>query len=487
MSPFPFQKTPPWLCLVELYLEVSVTKTQFLAPFLVLVNAALLAQSNPIPLIYQPLSPASVSPGHAGFTLRVRGTGFRSGAVVKWDGQPLSTTFLSDRTLKADVPAADVAKPGTGAVAVANPGTIVSNVIYLPVRRSSSTVTVATDPAVIESGEVVVGDFNNDSRPDLSVASVYPNSYVDTYTNQGKGNFSRKAGPAFWGAVLGTPFIAADFNGDGNLDAASCGSDGGTNGGCTIYFGDGKGGLTASTDFVGGGTMADVNGDGILDSVYVDFDGYFFYLAISLGNGDGTFHNVTYTQLNIQHSDGIAAVGDFNGDGKLDVAIPSIGTAIPGPGTVAVFLGNGDGTVQNEVDYQIPWGGTYASVADVNGDGKLDIVTSGASVLLGNGDGTFVSGWTFGLSSGQGSVPIGDLNGDGKLDVATISSDISGNQTLNVFFGNGDGSFANPITFPVAHGSYGLLSVADFNNDGRLDFAFGGFYSSTILIQTPAK
>jgi uncharacterized protein (DUF2141 family) len=154
---------------------------------------------------------------------------------------------------------------------------------------------------------------------------------------------------------------------------------------------------------------------------------------------------------------------------------------------VAVFLGGGDGTVHNEVDYQIPWGGTYASVADINGDGKLDIVASGTSVLLGNGDGTFVAGWSFGLGSGGGSVPVGDINGDGKLDMATISSDFSGNQTLNVFLGNGDGSFANPIMFPVAHGSYGLLDVADFNNDGRLDFAFGGYYSATVLIQTPAK
>jgi uncharacterized protein (DUF2141 family) len=227
-----------------------------------------------------------------------------------------------------------------------------------------------------------------------------------------------------------------------------------------------------------------LNSDGILDSASVSFDGVFFNLDIALGNGDGSFRTVTSTALNIQHSVGVAVVGDFNGDGKLDVAIPSLGNSIPGPGTVAVFLGNGDGTVQSEVDYQIPWGGTFASIADVNGDGKLDIVTSGASVLLGKGDGTFVAGWSFGLSSGQGSVPIGDMNGDGKLDVATISSDISGNQTLNLFLGKGDGTFQNPIAFALTHGSYGLLSVADFNNDGLLDFAFGGFSSSTVLIQT---
>src|SRR5205807_645646 len=110
-------------------------------------------------------------------------TGFRSGAVVKWNRKSLSTTFVSEHALRAVVPAAAVAKPGTGSVTVVNAGTIASNVIYLPVRGPSSTVTVATDPVAIESGEVVVADFNNDNRPDISVASVYPNSYVDTYTN----------------------------------------------------------------------------------------------------------------------------------------------------------------------------------------------------------------------------------------------------------------------------------------------------------------
>jgi len=220
--------------------------------FLLLANAILLAQTGPVPLIYQPLLPTTVSPGHASFSLSVHGTGFRPGAVVKWNGKFLKTTVLSDHALKAVVPAAAVAKPGTASVTVTNPGAIASNVIYLPVRRPSSTLTVSSSPAAIESGEVVVGDFNDDSRPDLSVASVYPDSYVDTYTNLGKGNFVRNAGPAFWGAVLGAPFIASDFNNDGNLDAASCGSDGGSNGGCLIYFGDGKGGLTASTNFVGG-------------------------------------------------------------------------------------------------------------------------------------------------------------------------------------------------------------------------------------------
>ena len=184
---------------------------------------------------------------------------------------------------------------------------------------------------------------------------------------------------------------------------------------------------------------------------------------------------------------GIAVVGDFNGDGKLDIAIPTLGAVVPGPGTVAVFLGNGDGTVQNEADYQIPWGGTYASVADINHDGKLDIVASGTSVLLGKGDGTFVSGWSFGLSSGGGSVAIADINGDGKVDAASISSDTSGKQTLNIFLGNGAGTFAAPILFPAAHGSYGLLSIADFNNDGALDFAFGGSSSTSVLIQTSTK
>src|SRR4051794_25530195 len=107
-----------------------------LATFLLLASASLLAANNPVPLLYQ-LSPTSIQPGHAAFTLQVRGTGFVSGATVLWNGQPLATTFVSASVLQASVPASDVSARSTASATVANQGSIASNAIYFPIRVSS--------------------------------------------------------------------------------------------------------------------------------------------------------------------------------------------------------------------------------------------------------------------------------------------------------------------------------------------------------------
>jgi hypothetical protein len=470
--------------------------TVLLSLFLVLVNIALLAQTNPVPLTYQPLSPVSVNPGHPGFTLRVHGTGFRAGAVVKWNRQSLKTTFLSSSALRANVPATAVAKPGTASVTVVNPGTIASNVIYLPVRSPSSTVTVETDPAAIETGEAVVGDFNNDNKVDIAVAYLDPNDILspDLYLGGGNGKFTRVQGIASNAIMLTGGSIAADFNNDGKLDAAICTSTGSDDESCAIFLGDGKGGLAAiNSRYFGPGVAADVNGDGNLDVVAAFTDGSVYQLFTYLGNGDGTFRLLLESAINLNsYLSGIPVIGDFNRDGRLDVAVPGGQYDF-----VAVLLGNGDGTFQSEVDYPILQDGRASGGADINGDGKLDILTScingTVAVLLGQGDGTFVSGGSPALH--LGGLQIAELNGDGKLDLATVSADNAGNLTLHIALGNGGGTFQPPLA--LSGGQYpfpsGWMSLADFNNDGRLDVAISGSLNQTIpspsivLVQTPAK
>jgi len=468
--------------------------------FLLFTSAAMMAQSNPVPLIYQPLFPASVAPGHGAFALRVRGTGFQSSSVVNWNGKPLKTKLISASLLEAEVPAAAVAAPATGSVTVKNPSTIASNVIYLPVRTPSKTVTVATDSAVIEGGQITIGDFNNDNRPDLGVSPVNESGAlsVDTYLSQGNGTFKMVQGTdsSEIGPMYLSGNISADFNNDGNLDLANCDSTGGPNEGCVVFLGDGKGGFanpTSANTYAGTGVAVDLDRDGTLDALTTYWDGYGTYIFFQHGNGDGTFGRVTgFPTLNF-YSGGNPVIGDFNGDAKLDFAAAGYDSNF-----VAVLLGNGDGTFQKEVDYPISCSSLSSVVADINRDGRLDILsacTNGTvAVLLGKGDGTFVNGTSSALPyDSYANLQIADLNGDGKLDLATVTADNSGNQTLNIALGNGDGTFQTPIAIPAGQVTYpsGLLAIADFNHDGLLDFAISGSINQPsqgqILLQAPSK
>jgi hypothetical protein len=236
----------------------------------------------------------------------------------------------------------------------------------------------------------------------------------------------------------------------------------------------------------------DLNGDGKIDLVvsnycvsYTDCDGS---VSILLGKGDGTF------QAPLVYASGgfgatSVAIADVNGDLKPDILVtncgPSGGNGC-GNGSVGVLLGNGDGTFQAVTTYSS--GGFFASavaVGDLNGDGKSDVVvTNGFStntigVLLGNGDGTFQSVVLY-YSGSQStkSVAIADLNGDGKLDVVvTNCSSAHGSScyhnkdsgSLGILLGNGDGTLQAVVTYPTGGASPYAVKVADVNADGKPD------------------
>ena len=168
---------------------------------------------------------------------------------------------------------------------------------------------------------------------------------------------------------------------------------------------------------------------------------------------------VSFSVLLIFAGSGSVFVADFNGDGKPDL-LTSDGT---------MNLGNGDGTFTPGTNVTLPSGSVLA-VSDFNGDGKPDILEQGTSallVLLGNGDGTFQK---TAISTAIGTTLIGlaaaDLNGDGKADVVGVS-----NNTLLVYLGNGDGTFASgvPYNLGITAPSHVLLSLGDFNGDGKTD------------------
>jgi hypothetical protein len=181
------------------------------------------------------------------------------------------------------------------------------------------------------------------------------------------------------------------------------------------------------------------------------------------------------------------ALGDFNQDGKLDAIEASGGTlANPASGLV-VALGNGDGTfTEGSI---IPLGIYLSAVVtgDFNGDGKLDLAVTDSGnntvfILLGNGDGTFGLTSIIPVGNYPSAIIAADFNNDGKLDLAIANN---GDGTITLLLGNGDGTFTQASSSPyaVGLGPY-QLAAADFNGDGKLDLAVTNELNAvSILLQ----
>ena len=240
-------------------------------------------------------------------------------------------------------------------------------------------------------------------------------------------------------------------------------------------------------------TLGDFNGDGKTDILLIGPDLAHIpgqtYLSVLPGNGNGTFGTRILSKLpvNVTIDQAPLAVGDFNGDGKLDVAVSSRLTATSQK--LALLLGNGDGTFTYQLtNFTLPSGGAtnFISAADLNGDGKIDLILLSDSglpqvvniqSLLSKGDGTFQPqtpvSFTLPANAAAGITPpiLADFNQDGQADFAF--GDGTGHLAF-LFLGNGDGTFKTATQTPIGSAGALFLVAGDFNRDGKLDLATNG-------------
>jgi len=451
-------------------------------------SGSALAQ-NPVPFVNLPLVPDATAPGGPEFTLTVNGTGFVSGAVVDWNGSLLATQFVSRSQLTATVPAAYVASAGTASVTVVNPspGGGRSNVAFFTVTPSSSSVALvatASPISITNPGPVTVADLNGDGKLDL-VVSNESDGTVSILLGDGTGNFTLASSPAA-GSYPGVVAVG-DFNGDGIPDlAVATRNSNSVSGMVAIFLGDGTGNFTWASSVSSGPfdtpvalAVGDFNGDGKLDLAAVNGDDG--SVAILLGDGNGNF-SLASTPVGPsfpeEGTNGLIGVGDFNGDGNLDLAV------LDGGSKVLILLGDGTGNFKLASS---PATGSFPSslvVGDFNADGRLDLAVGNGgdrtvSILLGDGTGNFTLASTP-AGAGGGPLALGDFNADGKLDLAVINYANAIN-TACILLGDGTGGFTLASCSDTGEKT-SSIAVGDFNGDGRLDVAVTNSGNNTVSI-----
>jgi FG-GAP-like repeat len=349
-------------------------------------------------------------------------------------------------------------------------------------------------PASVQGGpsNILLGDMNNDRKLDVVVACARTRTIT---VLEGKGNGQ------FGAALSNTPLAESpgetalgDVNDDGKLDVAVASHD---SYGVVLLTGDGKGGLAVAPTspivmklgqhaHTHGLAIADINRDNKLDLITcnsTDND-----ISLALGDGRGNFTRAPQSYP-VGPSPYPFAAGDVNSDGWLDIVATATATGpsrreqLPLSRALTLLLSDGKGGLtprQLPLRTGEPW---FAAIADLNGDGRPDIVAthhdqSAMTVMIGDGRGGFSeangSPFNFGVSLFQ--LIIADVDRDGRMDVVATSGD-----SIRVLLGDGRGAFKPAATIPVGPGAW-RIATADINGDGTVDVVTSNSESNNLNV-----
>lgn len=330
---------------------------------------------------------------------------------------------------------------------------------------------------------IATSDFNADGIDDLAVVNTKTDD-ISVLLGNGDGTFQTQLRFPVGDSPFGLE--TADFNNDGKVDLATtnCFSND-----ISILLGNGDGTFAPESRIAAGAcpdgiSAADLNADGFTDLAIGNDNSNDVF--IFLGNGDGTLQfqgslAVGDTPLDVDH-------GDFNADGKIDLL-----TVNSGSDNVSILLGNGDGTFQLQSLFGVGDRPLGVTVADFNADGILDLATANftevipdpifgdISILLGIGNGAFQPQISFGSLGRPMGITAGFLDGDTTVDLAVIEGSPLFEPFVNVFPGNGDGTFGIASRFAVGLSPIDLV-ISDFNIDGLADLAVLNNISNDVSI-----
>ena len=380
----------------------------------------------------------------------------------------------------------------------------------LKVSRVSAAGAVVSEQTLATGAALTfaVADLNSDGLADIVVPYwIAPDGTagVAVFLSQASASYAIPARAYAYGAAAAGAFARVsieDVDGDGKLDLVAIAGSSIISGRLMTLRGDGSGGFAPSgaldlsnaigVPFV----VADFDGDGRKD--VLTSDGLFF-----AGQGNGSFA-APVQRLDVAPSQpvGSVAVGDFDGDGVLDVAL--LGSLRGSTGRfVSIFIGRGDATFRVGPTYSTVSGADELTVTDIDGDGVADLWVGKASggiysaglktnslmhFLLGTGNGTFAGAPVLAAPGARGlpTLAVADFNGDGKPDIVALPASsrfLSDPSQLQFFAGSASGDFAAPVATANLSFTPTLIARGDFNGDGKIDLVVAGGKLAVLLGQ----